>query len=209
MKAVAAVLGGLFVVISLADQAGAETLRFAIMRNGSQIGSHRMSIDHTGADTSVTIATTVEVKVLFVTAYHFEHTESERWTNDHLVSLKSTTDNNGTRHSVAIVQKPSDLEVAADGKVSAVDRNIVPTSYWNPEFLRHPSVIDTQDGQVTPITVVDRGPDQLTIDGRIIKAHHYVIKGRYSQDVWYDDHQHLVQVSLVGTDGSTITYKPI
>jgi hypothetical protein len=209
MKALTAILGGALLAGTAATPAGAETLRFAIMRNGSQIGTHRIVINRTGADTSVNIATEVEVKVLFITAYHFQETESERWANDHLVALNSTTDNKNTHHHLAVTQKAGGLECDADGKVSTLDRNIVPSSFWNPEFLRHTTVLDTQDGIVSPMSVVDDGPDQLTINGKTIKAHYYMIKSRYPQDVWYDDHQQLVQVKLVGSDGSMITYKPI
>jgi len=209
MKAVVVILGELLLVMSLQRQAHAETLRFAIMRNGSQIGSHTININRTSTETSVNIATEVEVKVLFVTAYHFKETLSERWANDRLVALNSTTDNNGTRHKLSAVQKPSAIDVEVDGKITTVDRNVVPSSFWNPQFLQHVSVLDTQDGLVSPMSVNDRGPDQLTIDGKLIKAHHYAIKSRYPQDVWYDEHQNLVQVQLTGTDGSIITYKPI
>jgi hypothetical protein len=89
-----------------------------------------------------------------------------------------------------------------------VDKNIVPSSLWNPEFLRHQAVLDTQDGQVIPISVIDHGVEQLMINSRTLKAHHYAMKSRYSQDVWYDDGGRLVQVKLIGSDGSVIMYKP-
>jgi hypothetical protein len=209
MRSVAAVLGGLLLTVSAQGQACAESLRFAIMRNGSQIGSSSININRAGNETLVNIQTDVEVKVLFITAYHFKETESEQWANDRLVALNSVTDNNGTHHKLSAMQSPSTLIVDVDGKTSMVDRNIVPSSFWNPQFLKHMTVLDTEDGVVSPMSVIDRGPDQLTIDGKVIKAHHYSIRSRYPQDVWYDEHQNLIQVQLTGSDGSTITYKPI
>jgi hypothetical protein len=35
------------------------------------------------------------------------------------------------------------------------------------------------------------------------------MKSKYSQDVWYDEQQHLLQVKLIGPDGSVILYKPL
>jgi hypothetical protein len=35
------------------------------------------------------------------------------------------------------------------------------------------------------------------------------MKGRYAQDLWYDERGRLVQVKLVGSDGSVISYRPI
>jgi hypothetical protein len=106
--------------------------------------------------------------------------------------------------------KPSGLEVEADGKSGAhLDPTIQPASLWNPEVLRRPVMLDTQDGQVVPLAVVDQGNEDLTIDARTVKAHHYTMKSKYSQDVWYDEQQHLVQVKLIGPDGSVILYRPL
>jgi hypothetical protein len=104
--------------------------------------------------------------------------------------------------------KGSDLQLNADGKVSGLDKDIVPSSLWNPEFLRHSTVLDTQDGRLSPVSVGDQGLEQLAIRTRTISAHHYAIKSRYSEDVWYDQRGRLVQVKIIGSDGSIILYKP-
>ena len=208
MRVIAAIAG----VLLFGGQAGAETYRFAITRNGDQIGTHSIDLNRTAAETTVSIATdlTVKVPVLGITAYRFQHVASERWVGGRLVALNSTTDDNGTRHKVSVVARTSGLEVEADGKAAApLDRNIQPASLWNAEVLRRPVMLDTQDGQVVPLSVVDQGSESLTIDARTFKTHHYTMKSKYSQDVWYDEQQHLVQVKLIGPDGSVILYKPL
>lgn len=103
----------------------------------------------------------------------------------------------------------SGFEVEADGKTSHVDQGVFPASLWNQELTRCKAVLDTQDGQVDPISVSDDGSEDLRFGARALKAHHYEIKGRYSQDIWYDERGRLVQVKLIGRDGSEISYKPI
>jgi len=85
----------------------------------------------------------------------------------------------------------------------------LPASLWNPELMRRKTAFDTQDGQVDPISVTDNGTEDLSFGARALKAHHYELKGRYSQDIWYDERGRLVQVKLIGSDGSVISYKPI
>ena len=206
MRVIAAIAG----VLLFGGQACCETYRYAITRNGDQIGTHSIDLNRTGTEISVSIATDLTVKVLFVTAYHFQHAASEHWVRGRLVALTSKTDDNGTRHQVSVAMKPSGLEVEADGKSGAhLDPTIQPASLWNPEVLRRPVMLDTQDGQVVPLSVVDQGNEDLTIDARTVKAHHYTMKSKYSQDVWYDEQQHLLQVKLIGPDGSVILYKPL
>jgi hypothetical protein len=192
-----------------AVRAAPETIRFAIMRNGEQIGTHTIEINRGPKETTVKLATDLTVKVLFVTAYRLQFTANERWAGGKLVALTSEGDDNGTHHKVSVALKPSGLEVEADGKTSTVDKNIMPASLWNPEVVKRTAVLDTKEGEVVPITVVDVGPEEVTIDAHTIKAHHYTIKGKFPQEVWYDAKGRLVQSSLVAPDGSVILYKPI
>jgi hypothetical protein len=80
---------------------------------------------------------------------------------------------------------------------------------WNPAFLKRSIMLDTQDGKVFPFTVVNGGPEQLTLRGQPVKANRYTIKGRYTQDVWYDEQARLVRAKLIATDGSAIVYELI
>lgn len=205
----AAALGAVVVATSVAADTPAATMRFAIMRNGEQIGTHAIEISRAGPETNVRITTDLIVKVLFVTAYRLQHSASERWVNGQLAALNSATDDNGTRHMVRATRVASGLEVEADGKTSRVDQSVFPASLWNPELIRRKMALDTHDGQVDPISVTDDGMEDLSLGARAVKAHHYEIKGRYSQDVWYDERGRLVQVKFIGSDGSVILYMPI
>jgi hypothetical protein len=204
MRTAIAILAALWLIANAGTEAGAETLRFVITRNGDPIGKHTIEINRAGPETSVDIRTDLAVNVLFFTAYRLQQRAGERWIDGHLVALNSTTDNNGTRHKVSVAMKGSELELNADGKISRLDSDVVPSSLWNPDFLKHSKVLDTQDGEVTPVVVVDKGLERI----RSIQAHHYVMKGRYTQEVWYDDRGHLVQVKMTVSDGSVILYKP-
>jgi hypothetical protein len=206
---VSALPGALAVAATAAAPAPAETLRFAIMRNGDQIGTHAIEINRKGVETSVRITTDLAVKVLFVTAYRLQHDATERWVNGPLVAFDSTTDNNGTRHKVSVTRSTAGLQVEADGKTSRLDQNALPASLWNPELMRRKMALDPQDGQADPIAVTDDGMENLSFGTRMVKAHHYGIKGRYTQDVWYDERERLVQIKLIASDGSEISYKPL
>jgi hypothetical protein len=213
-----ATLGGLAAATAVAQtppaptpaaQVPAGTLRYVILRNSDQIGTHTIEINRAGPETNVRITTDLTVTVLFVTAYRLQHSATERWVKDQLVAFNSTTDNNGTRHKVTATAGASGLEVNADGTTNKVDKNVVPESLWNPDMLKRKTAFSTQDGLVETLAVTDGGAEELSIDGRAIKAHRYAVKGRFSQDVWYDERGRLVQVKLVGSDGSVISYKPI
>jgi hypothetical protein len=203
------ILGVFWLASGAVNPATAETTRFEITRNGDPIGTSTIEIDRTGTDVTVTTTTDLAVDVLFFTAYRFKQTTTERWNNGHLVSLNSTTDNNGTRHKVAVRSNGDQLQLTADGKTSRLDINIVPSTLWNPEFLRHSVMLDAQDGKIMRVSVTDDGVDTLKLAGKEVQAHHYTIEARYSEAVWYDSQGLLVRVKVIGPDGSVILYTPI
>jgi hypothetical protein len=208
MKTAFVILGVFWLASGAVNPATAETTHFEITRNGDPIGTSTIEIDRTGADVTVTTTTDLAVDVLFFTAYQFKQTTTERWNNGHLVSLNSTTDNNGTRHKVAVRSNGDQLLLTLDGPTRPLDNNIVPSTLWNPEFLRHSVVLDVQDGNIMRVSVTDNGADTLDLGGEEIHGHHYAIKARYSEDVWYDNRGRLVRVKVIGPDGSVIIYKP-
>ena len=209
VKPAAGILLALAFGANAAPGASTETLRFAIIRNGDQIGTHTVEINRGPKETSVSMSTDLAVKVMFITAYHLQYTTSEKWVGGKLVALNSESDDNGTKHKVSATLKQNGLEVDADGKTSTVDKNIMPATLWNPEVVKRTQLLDPKDGEVVPLTVTDQGPEDLTIEGKPVKAHHYALKAKFQQDVWYDGQGRLVQSSLVGPDGSVILYKPV
>jgi hypothetical protein len=186
-----------------------ETSKFAINREGSQIGTVTIEVARNGAETLVKAVTHIEVKVAFITAYRFDQSYSERWVNNKLVALSSTTDDNGTPYKVDVAPKGTGLAIEANGKTSQVDANMFPFTLWNAALVKQTSVFDLQKGTVMKIAVADGGMDNIPVLGKKTKAHHYSITGPFAQDVWYDEKGGFVQSMLVGPDGSKIHYRMI
>ena len=185
---------------------GTATMKFAVMRDGQQIGSNTIQLRHNGAETTVQMVTHVEVKIAFVTVYRFDQTETERWVDGQLVALNAVTDDNGTMHRVKATRTNDKLAIEADGKTTEVAGNTIPASLWNPLLLEKTVAFNPQDGAIMPIAVIDRGDEHLVVQGRAKRARHYVINSTFPQDVWYDEQRQLVKVALKASDGSTISY---
>jgi hypothetical protein len=207
MKAGLLALAGL-VALGAAKPAAAETIRFAIVREGEPIGSNTIELRRNGAETTVQMVTHIQVKIAFVTVYRFDQRETERWVDGRLVALEAVTDDNGTPHRVKATSSDNRITINADGKVTEVAGTTIPASYWNPALLGKTIALNPQDGAIVPVAVTDRGEDHLVVQGRAKRTHHYVIRTTFPQDVWYDEDRQLVKVELKGSDGSTIRYQP-
>ena len=83
MKAGLLILAALATFGTVESQAAAETIRFAIMRDGQPIGTNTIELGRYGAETTVKMVTHIQVKIAFMTVYRFDQTETERYgTND-------------------------------------------------------------------------------------------------------------------------------
>jgi hypothetical protein len=201
------ILAAVFSAEGAKAEAAAETMRFAVMRNGQQIGSNTIELRRNGRETTVQMVTHVEVKIAFVTVYRFDQTETERWVGGKLMALNAVTDDNGALHRVKAIRANDKLTIEANGKLTEVAGNTIPASLWNPLLLEKTVAFNPQDGKMMPIAVTDHGEDQLVVQGQAKRARHYVINSTFPQDVWYDETRQLLKVELKGSDGSTIRYQ--
>jgi hypothetical protein len=180
------------------------TLNFAVTRNGEQIGNTTVRLERNGDQTIAETATNVEVKIAFITVYRYQQRQTERWVGGKLAALSAVTDDNGNVHKVSATRTGDKLSVTANGKVSEVDAATIPANLWNASLVQTTAALNTRDGSVMPISVVDRGVEQLVLQGRPLTAHRYSIKTNIPQEVWYDEHHRLLKVELRGSDGSMI-----
>lgn len=184
------------------------TLKFAVTRDGDPIGASTIRLTRDGEDTVADVATHVQVKLAYITVYRYDQHETERWSDGRLLAMTAVTDDNGTVHKVNARNSGHSLSVDADGRVSTVDPAVIPVSLWNASLLKTTRALDPKTGELTPVSVIDRGEDQLVLQGRPTPAHHYFIKTGFGQDVWYDRNHRLVKVLLHAVDGSKIQYQP-
>ena len=187
-----------------ADKGSVTTLNFAVTRNGELIGNTTVRLHRNGDQTIAEVATQVQVKIAFVTVYRYEQRQTERWIAGRLAALNSVTNDNGNVYKVSARRTGDRLSVNADGKVREVDPGVIPANLWNASLVRTAMALNPTDGSVMPISVVDRGTEQLLLQGRPTTAHRYSIKTTIPQEVWYDEQHRLLKVQLRASDGSTI-----
>lgn len=211
LRLAAGALAGGVVMLAATAQAGttSQSLRFAVMRGDTQIGTNTIELSRNGGQTLVRIATHVEITMAFVKLYRFDQTETEVWSDGRLQSLSSRTDDNGKIHRVMAQSRQGKLVVDGDGRLHLDDAGILPVSLWSQPSIEHGAGLDPEVGRVVPVSVTDKGEDTLVVAGRPEPAHHFVIRTTFSQDVWYDERGRLIRVKMHARDGSTIRYEPI
>ncbi len=201
------VLFGLFISpVFAATLPSGGVLDFTVVRKGKDIGRHLMTFDKKDNQVDVSIETRVKVKVLMITAYHFDHSAKETWKNGKLTTMKSSTDDNGKKHRMKVTMQGTKLFMEADGTGRPVPVDIIPASLWNKTMVEQASVLNTLDGRTMKINVENAGEEILTVRGAEIKTDHYKIRGELQRDLWYTPSGLLVKVAFNGDDGTEVQY---
>ncbi|WP_144182919.1 DUF6134 family protein [Elioraea rosea] len=181
-------------------------IAFDVFRNDSPIGTHVLNFARDGGDVRVSIAIDFAVRFLGITAFRYVHRNAELWRGDRLMSIESTTDNNGT---------PLAVKAVADGRGIAVEgtqsgayvapREAISTSYWHAAFLREQK-IDTQGGKLLATTIERLGEEEVPVAGRPTQTTRWRISGDLSLDIWYDRAGSWCALRFTRSDGSVISY---
>jgi len=180
---------------------------FQVLREGSPIGHHRVVVRSEGARSEVEIDIELRVKAAgFLTLYRYLHTSREVWDGDRLVSLHSTTDNDGRQEYLNVEAGPDGLKVDGSRYRGTLPADTMPTSYWRPDFVRRATIMDSQNGR--PLDLVIR-PQQYELASAArddVPAQRYELSGDVELKLWYGRDGRWVKTAFKARDGSQIEY---
>ena len=179
-------------------------LRFRALRRGSPIGEHRVTDgDRLAVETHIDIA----VKVLFLTAFRFKHEAEEIWHAGRLVSVESTTDDNGTHLKVSGNAVADSFRIVSeDGPFLAAGHLLTSNALWNSRIVRENRLIDVQHGGDIGLVTKPLGDEQVdTPQGPVRASRHQMITPYYAGSVFHDSDGRWVK-ALLELKGETIEY---
>lgn len=162
--------------------------QFRVTLDGREIGSHRYTLEPAGEGVLLRSEARFDVKILFVTAYRYDHQAVERWQDGCLQSLDSRTDSNGTRTAVTAADGGNGLAVARPAGKDLHPGCVLSFAYWDPRILEADQLLNSQTGELVPVRVTPLGQESVPVRGMARSASRYRISGRELQiDVWYAD----------------------
>jgi hypothetical protein len=163
-------------------------LRFRALRHGSPIGEHRVTFRPNGDRLTVETRVEIAVKVLFFTAFRFAHEAEEVWQSDRLVSVTSTTDDNGTLLQVSGHAVADGFRiVGADGPSLASGHLLTSNALWDSRVVRETRLIDVQHGGEIGLVTKQLDDEQVATPQGLVRASRYhMITPYYAGSVFYD-----------------------
>lgn len=171
--------------LSAAQAAGtARTLTYQIRMGEDPVGTETVTLEPQGDRTKVTVAATTRVKVLFIN-FRYDHKREELWKGSTLESMRATTDDDGTPHTLDLARKGNALALTADGKTSELPADALPLTLWTPEVLKRQTLLSVIDGARYTVGARLIGTESVEAGGRTVEAKHHRIEGDVERDLWF------------------------
>ena len=185
------------------------SIEYIATRNGENIGSCVFQFERSSETLVVRIDVELIVRILSIPVYRWTHHSIERWVDDRLVKMTADTDDNGARrHVEAVSDQAGSIRLAVEGKITSVDGDAVPASFWNPAVLKSKTVINAVSGEAAH-PVVRRVEDSGVgppVNGRAANVFLLTSAPALKQELWFGANDRLVQFIAFAPDGSGIVY---
>jgi hypothetical protein len=189
-----------------APAAGGEW-NFRVLLDGKEVGWHRYIVRGDGAGTEVESRAQFDVRFLMLNAYSYRHTARERWRGACLDQLESRTETNGRVEKVAAVAGDDAVVVARPSGEARLPGCVMSFAYWDPRILRATRLLNSQTGELLPVTVADKGTERVNVAGRTVAATRHRLSAPDLQiDLWYADGR-WVALEAPTPGGRTLRYE--
>lgn len=194
-------------LVAPAAALASELRDFRVLRNGEDIGHHRVAISRAGDDTKVKVEIRLRVTLGPLTLFRYSHDADETWQGDRLVALHSTTDNDGRQEYLSISSGRDGLVAAGSRYSGRLPADAMPTSYWHPDFVRRSHYIDSQNGRQLDLKIERRMVELASLDRAAVPAQRFQFSGDVNLSLWYDESGNWVKTAFVASDGSAVDYR--
>lgn len=183
---------------------------FKVYLDDKEIGFHNYHLTEIGGMKRIFTEADFRVKFLFITAYKYRHVNTETWNDDCLHTIDSWTDANGKKFEVEGSRSAQSFALRTAEAKNEVSGCVKTFAYWDPQFLEESAVLNSQTGQLMPITVVRLARQDLLVRGEKRIAERYrVLSQDVDLELWYDENQEWLGLQSTTKDGHRIRYELI
>jgi len=168
--------------------AGSEsgTWTFRVLLDDREIGEHRFTLRDRGEERELLSEARFDVRLLFVNAYRYRHEALERWAGNCLQALAARTETNGERLAVSATAREGRLLVERPAAREAHEGCVMSFAYWNPQILKAERLLNSQTGELLPVSVTPLGDETRSVRGEPRVAQRYRVQAPGLRiDLWY------------------------
>lgn len=205
-KAALQVIATLLLLAS--SQLYANEWNFNVYLDGKKVGTHLFEVVDADERRLVQSVADFKVKILFFSAYSYQHTNMEQWSENCLLSFDAKTRVNGKPTEVSGASGNAGFLVEKSDSQEILPECVMSFAYWNPEFLKQERLLNPQTGEFLEVDVELLGVENIEVRGEAISALRYKITAKdVDLMVWYSIEDEWLGLESVAKTGHVIRYE--
>lgn len=183
---------------------------FDVFVDDRLIGEHTFELKSAEEQLILTTKARFEVKILFFTAFRYDHSNTEIWDDRGLVRIDSVTDSNGDQYRVLGERGREAFSLTTQGGEQALPSEIMTFAYWNPAILEARQLLNSQTGEFLEVDVTEQGVEEIPFAEATIEARRYDLRLEQGPiTLWYGkEDQRWTALESVTEGGRRLRYVP-
>jgi hypothetical protein len=164
---------------ALASAPAERRLSFDVFLDERPIGHQHFALRPTRDGLQVEIQAALEVKVLRITAFEYDHSNVERWRDGCLQSIEARTNSNGTPYRVTGSALAKGFVVSSNSGEQRLMECVGSFSYWDKaQLLARTRLLNSQTGEYLAVAMRPLGAGRLKLGDRELAVERYALRGK-------------------------------
>jgi len=158
---------------------GVRKLNFDVFLDDRAIGYQRFELTPAGDGTRIETQAEFAVKLLLITAFAYDHRNTELWRGGCLQAIDSRTDSNGKKYTLSGRARGTAFVVATNEGERTLGDCVASFAYWDKDvLLQRQRLLNSQTGEYMPVRIESLGPDRVRIGQRDVAVERYALRGQ-------------------------------
>ena len=190
-----------------ANTDSAQEWHFRVYLDDKPIGYHHFRMADTDHGQQLNSSARFDVTLWKIPLFRYRHENVERWKDNCLSSIESTTDQNGERFELRGTNTERGFQVISNQGDTTLPGCVSTFAYWDKSFLQQDRLLNAQTGEYLEVAVETLGEQSLMIGETSIPARGYRLSAnKLDIELWYSrNDQWLALESTVG-NGRILRY---
>lgn len=194
---------------AIAEPAPPKTWNFEVYLDEREIGFHRFDLRDAGEGLRMESTARFEVRFIVVTAFEYDHSNTELWQDGCLERIEARTNSNGKRFSVSGETRGDGFVLATGSGTTRVDECVGSFAYWDRRLLERSRLLNSQTGEYLEVDLDPLPGGSMKIGDREIQVNRYQLSAR-GMDIrlaYAADSGEWVALDSIVAGGRTLRYR--
>lgn len=143
---------------------------FDVYLDDREIGFHTFELDQVDGARVLRSEADFKVKILFLTAFRYEHNNREVWRDGCLTSIEARTNANGKQFNVKGAAENGRFTLESDQGPAPVGDCVGTFAYWDRKLLERDRLLNAQTGEYLDVQFKEQANTTYSLGQRDIEA---------------------------------------